>query len=170
MSKQPPPAPTASAVGPCPTLIQTVGRPGTGSLPCTIAPSGRPLFLLVFVRLLQWPVRNSSDVTFHWYNVRCLDFESNPRVYYLSRCANNIDPSGIQRWIVTRSPDTCTQLLSIRHLVTCMVCTGYCGTNNIEHGLIACTVDYSLAKARGLFPRTCEQTKLCLLYNIISVS
>ena len=28
MSKQPPPAPTASAVGPCPTVIQIVGRPG----------------------------------------------------------------------------------------------------------------------------------------------
>ena len=38
MSKQPPPAPTASAVGPCPTVTQTVGRPGTGSLPSTIAP------------------------------------------------------------------------------------------------------------------------------------
>ena len=38
MSKQPPPAPTASAVGPCPTVIQIVGRPGTGSLPSTIAP------------------------------------------------------------------------------------------------------------------------------------
>ena len=31
MSKQPPPAPTASAVGPCPTVIKIVGRPGTGS-------------------------------------------------------------------------------------------------------------------------------------------
>ena len=30
MSKQPPPAPTVSAVGPCPTVIQIVGRPGTG--------------------------------------------------------------------------------------------------------------------------------------------
>ena len=37
MSKQPPPAPTASAVGPCPTAIQIVGRPGTGSLSSTIA-------------------------------------------------------------------------------------------------------------------------------------
>ena len=33
MSKQPPPAPTTSAVGPCPTVIQIVGRPGTRSLP-----------------------------------------------------------------------------------------------------------------------------------------
>ena len=42
MSKQPPPAPTASAVGPCPTVIQIVGRPGTGSLPSTIAPPDHP--------------------------------------------------------------------------------------------------------------------------------
>ena len=42
MSKQPPPAPTASAIGPCPTLIKTVGRPGTGSLPSTIAPPDHP--------------------------------------------------------------------------------------------------------------------------------
>ena len=38
MSKQPPPAPTASTIGPCPTFIQIVGRPGTGSIPSTIAP------------------------------------------------------------------------------------------------------------------------------------
>ena len=38
MSKQPPPAPTASTIGPCPTIIQIVGRPGTGSLPRAIAP------------------------------------------------------------------------------------------------------------------------------------
>ena len=39
MSKQPP---TASAVGPCPTVIQIVGRPGTRSLPRTIAPPDHP--------------------------------------------------------------------------------------------------------------------------------
>ena len=43
MSKQPPPAPTASAIGPCPTVIKIVGRPGTGSLPSTIAPPDHPL-------------------------------------------------------------------------------------------------------------------------------
>ena len=42
MSKQPPPAPTASAAGPCPTVIQIVGRPGTGSLSSTIAPPDHP--------------------------------------------------------------------------------------------------------------------------------
>ena len=42
MSKQPPPAPAASAVGPCPTVLKIVGRPGTGSLPSTIAPPDHP--------------------------------------------------------------------------------------------------------------------------------
>ena len=42
MSKPPPPAPTTSAIGPCPTVIKTVGRPGTGSLPSTIAPPDHP--------------------------------------------------------------------------------------------------------------------------------
>ena len=42
MCKQTPPAPTASAVGPCPTVIQIVGRPGPGSLPGTIAPPDHP--------------------------------------------------------------------------------------------------------------------------------
>ena len=42
MSKQPPPAPTASAVGLCPTVIQIVGRPSTGSLPSTFAPPDHP--------------------------------------------------------------------------------------------------------------------------------
>ena len=42
MSKQPPPAPTASAVGPYPTVIQILGRPGTGSLPSTIAGPDHP--------------------------------------------------------------------------------------------------------------------------------
>ena len=44
MSKPPPPAPIASAIGPCPTVIKIVGRPGTGSLPSTIAPPDHPRF------------------------------------------------------------------------------------------------------------------------------
>ena len=43
MPKPPPPAPTASAIGPCPTVIKIVGRPGTGSLPSAIAPPDHPL-------------------------------------------------------------------------------------------------------------------------------
>ena len=42
MSKEPPPAPTASAVSPYPTVIKIVGRPGTGNLPSTIAPPDHP--------------------------------------------------------------------------------------------------------------------------------
>ena len=42
MSKPPPPAPTASAIVPCPTIVKIVGRPGTGSLPSTIAPPDHP--------------------------------------------------------------------------------------------------------------------------------
>ena len=42
MSKPPPPAPIASAIGPCPTVIKIVGRPGTGSLTSTIAPPDHP--------------------------------------------------------------------------------------------------------------------------------
>ena len=41
MSKQPIPAPSASAVGPCPYIIQ-VRKPRTGSLPSTIVPSDHP--------------------------------------------------------------------------------------------------------------------------------
>ena len=38
-----PTAPTASAIGPCPTIIKIVGPLGTGSLPRTIAPPDHPL-------------------------------------------------------------------------------------------------------------------------------
>ena len=46
MSKPPPSAPTASAIGPCPTVIKFVGRPGTGRLPSTIAPPAHPRNLI----------------------------------------------------------------------------------------------------------------------------
>ena len=42
MSKQLPPAPTLSAISPCLTILQIVGRPGTGSLPGTVAPPDHP--------------------------------------------------------------------------------------------------------------------------------
>ena len=54
MSKPPPPAPTASAIGPCPTVIQVVGRPrhwkftqhhrNTRPSPPTFEPSSQPGF------------------------------------------------------------------------------------------------------------------------------
>ena len=57
MSKPPPPAPTASAIGPCPTEIKIAGRPGTGSLPSTIAPPDRP--------------RGGRVVRWSWVNFQC---------------------------------------------------------------------------------------------------
>ena len=63
MSKQPPPAPTASTVGPCPTIVQIVGRPGTGSFPRTIAPPDHPL------QLLSNQKEQSHQNMFH----RCID-------------------------------------------------------------------------------------------------
>ena len=39
---QGPTAQAASAIGPCPTIFQNVRRPGTGSLPRTIAPPNHP--------------------------------------------------------------------------------------------------------------------------------
>ena len=53
MSKPPPP--TASAIGPCPTVIKIVGRPGTGSLPSTIAPPDHPMKILkIKLSLMLW--------------------------------------------------------------------------------------------------------------------
>ena len=59
MSKPPPPAPTASAIGPCPTVIKIVGRPDTGSLPST-TPG--------FLPALSWsrgsiPIGNVAELT-----------------------------------------------------------------------------------------------------------
>ena len=61
MSKQPPPAPTASAVGPCPTIIKIVGRPGTGSLPSTFAPPDRPFSNGRIVKLCKRAARLASE-------------------------------------------------------------------------------------------------------------
>ena len=44
----------------------------------------------------------------------------------------------------------------------CKVYTGYHGSSEIEYSLRACTVDNSLAKARGLSLRTGAQTMLYL--------
>ena len=64
MSKPPPPAPTASAIGPCPTVIKIVGRPSTGSLPSTIAPPDHPpLFLRTWHNSSQLCRTGHDDVS-----------------------------------------------------------------------------------------------------------
>ena len=55
MSK--PPAPTASAIGPCPTVIKIVGRPGTGSWPSTIAPPDIIVTVAIIVLRSCFPYR-----------------------------------------------------------------------------------------------------------------
>ena len=47
----------------------------------------------------------------------------------------------------------------------CKVYTGYHGSVEIEPGLWACTVENSLAKARGLSLRTAAQTMLYLSHR-----
>ena len=47
MFKQAQPAPNASAIGSCPSVIKIVGRPGTEGLPSTIALPDHPRFELV---------------------------------------------------------------------------------------------------------------------------
>ena len=49
------------------------------------------------------------------------------------------------------------------------VYTGHHATNEIEHGLCACTLDNPLAKARGLSLRTDTQTMLYLSFDYGSV-
>ena len=49
MSKQPPPAPTASTIGPCPTVIQISRTPGTESLSSTFAPHDHPFSEMTMV-------------------------------------------------------------------------------------------------------------------------
>ena len=61
MSKQPPPAPTASAVDPCPTIIQIVGRPGIGSLPSTFAPPDHPQHLWNHERMFETGVVRADE-------------------------------------------------------------------------------------------------------------
>ena len=69
MSKQLTPAPIASAIGPCPTIIQIVGRPGTGSLPRTIAPPYHPH------HRQRVHLQTYSNICFWWFyilQIRCL--------------------------------------------------------------------------------------------------
>ena len=62
MSKQPPPAPTASEVGPCLTVIQIVGRP---------APPGHPRYYLIFIiGTASSQVENTISTLFLTYSGR----------------------------------------------------------------------------------------------------
>ena len=75
MSKPPPPAPTANAIGPCPTEIKIVGRPGTGSLPSTIAPPDHPIHMM---KLLFSDSRDERIRCFYlFFSIHRVQSESN---------------------------------------------------------------------------------------------
>ena len=76
MSKQP--APTASAVGPCPTIIQIVGRPGPGSLPRTIPPPDQPP-LQKENKYMYWIVKHFSIV-----NSGATDMKVHTHIYHIN--------------------------------------------------------------------------------------
>ena len=106
MSKQPQPAPTASAVGPCPTVIQIVGRPGTESLPSTIAPPDHPFInnkgesKLSVLNITDKPIKlKSGDILGHV----CPVSENNAETYKTSQ---NIQmPEHLQPLIDEVSPE-----------------------------------------------------------------
>ena len=61
------PAPAASAVGPCPTVIKVVGRPGTGRLPSTIAPPDHPQNMIETDTLMS-----TRDILFSIYKKKVI--------------------------------------------------------------------------------------------------
>ena len=119
MSKQPPPAPTASTVGPCHTIIKIVGRPGTGSLPRTIAPPDHP-------RRYQKAVKKAKE---DWIGAQCEEIENclnknnSKRAYQLvkdltsekqGRSSTIQDKSGkgltVEKEILSRWTEYCSEL------------------------------------------------------------
>ena len=93
MSKPPPPAPTASAIGPCRTVIKIVGRPGTGSLPSTIAPPD-------FVEPACSKARHSCYYFAKVYARACV--HACMRAYVRPECARVITPTfmhGFQNYL-----------------------------------------------------------------------
>ena len=73
MFKQPPSAPTASAVGPCPTVFKIVGRPGTRSLPSTFAPPDHPLKIIKIIQLVTFSKKfNKHQKNYSTIQKECL--------------------------------------------------------------------------------------------------
>ena len=68
---------------PCPTVIQIVGRPGTGSLPSTIAPPDHPSFHqdIPYKKRRNSTKTRFSSSCFNWL-VGCYGFNGSLRQYF----------------------------------------------------------------------------------------
>ena len=92
MTKQPPPAPPANAVRPCPTIIQIIGRPGTGSLPRTIAPPDHPLSKSSYK--CGWEKWGDNNMRWRWENICfCFKKKSLVQLTVTRPCATKKFPS-----------------------------------------------------------------------------
>ena len=106
MSKHPPPALTANAGGPCPTIIQIVGCLSTGSLPRAITPPNHP----------QCQKRLSSETIHHsiYYQLRyqLLTIVS----FIVIGSANNLGP--VVQSIISLTSSLRGQLKTVFNLVS----------------------------------------------------
>ena len=93
-----PPAPTASAIRPCPTVIKIVGRPGTGSLPSTIAPPDHPLSGIRYVCILE-----SKHDTFCFRKTFLLEVICCP-IYHWLEVSRKVDISRARSATTDRQP------------------------------------------------------------------
>ena len=106
MSKQPPPVPTVSAVGPCRTVIQIVGRPGTGSLPSTIAPPDHPSAFKVTFSPQFLELYEHKPYAKKTFNLRISPLLE----------SSNINPNNIEKHFVTDIPPWCIIFKSSSHV------------------------------------------------------
>ena len=82
MSEQPS-TPTASAEGPCPTVIQIVGRPGTGSLSSTTAAPDHPIpFRETGSKICTYSdMMTYNDCNHYYYEVSKASYNLNKKRY-----------------------------------------------------------------------------------------
>ena len=132
-------------MGPCPTVIQTVGRPGTGNLPSANAPPDHPLvrrscgnfqcrgILLMWVRVGQGPT--ALAVGAGW---GCLDIFS--LVYHFSFLSPSLEDGPIQTEILSQravkpktNKPTDTPSLSFVLFLSCSRARTY--THTFERGI-----------------------------------
>ena len=98
-----PPAPIASATGPCPpTIIQIVGRPCTGSLPRTITPPDHPITSLI---------KHGKDIETFIYLTRIDDWSYLPTKEKVTAC--NFIFRSVDYGYVETTKGSCERILTV---------------------------------------------------------